>query len=152
MLALLMAAAIQAAPAEEPLTTPYRAEVTLSGVVDGDTFMIGAPLWSIAKHLRWSLREEGIDTPEHDWRAKCPAEKERGIQAIAYAQQLFAQKGWHIRAYDLKQDKYGGRLDGRIRFLDGTWYNDLMIAAGYAKPYTGEGPKPDWCSFGGERG
>jgi endonuclease YncB( thermonuclease family) len=42
-------------------------------------------------------------------------------------------------------DKYGGRVLGYIE-VDGQNLADRLIAQGLAAPYTGQGPKKDWCA------
>ncbi len=39
-------------------------------------------------------------------------------------------------------DKYGGRIDGQITLPDGRDLTKVMIAAGHAAPWQGQGPKP----------
>jgi endonuclease YncB( thermonuclease family) len=125
------------------LSAPASAD-TITNVIDGDTYQI-ATTWlpeGLAPFI--DLRLAGIDTPEKDFRAKCPAEMVLGIRAAAYARKLLrgADKvsiqytGW---------DKYGGRADGHLT-LDGQDMAEALLAAGLAKPYDGAGGKPDWCS------
>ena len=39
-------------------------------------------------------------------------------------------------------DKYGGRIDGTITLADGRNLTAVMVAAGQAAPWDGQGPKP----------
>lgn len=39
-------------------------------------------------------------------------------------------------------DKYGGRIDGQVTLPDGRNLTDVMIAAGQAAPWDGQGAKP----------
>lgn len=110
-------------------------------VVDGDTISttlnLPCPLCNV------SIRILGIDTPESTYLAKCPAEKEKGLAAKSFLTK-FAQGQTTMRVNNISWDKYGGRIDG-IVVINGINVGDEMIKQGYAKPYTGSGPKPDWC-------
>jgi endonuclease YncB( thermonuclease family) len=113
----------------------------IRGVADGDTLMstvkLPCPLCQV------SVRIRGIDTPESNYLAKCPAEKAKGLEAKAFLINLTKGKDT-MMARNIKWDKYGGRIDAIVE-IDGVNVGDLMISKGFAKPYTGSGPKPDWC-------
>ncbi len=50
----------------------------------------------------------------------------------------------------VQHDKYGGRLNATVTLTIAGNKVDLgksLIEAGYARPYFGEGPKPDWCAI-----
>ena len=122
----------------------YAAEMTLPirGVADGDTIKtmlnLPCPLCYV------SIRILGIDTPESTYLAKCPAELAKGLEAKLFLTNLV--KGHDtMTVRDVKWDKYGGRIDATVE-IDNKNVADLLIAAGLAKPYTGQGPKPNWCS------
>lgn len=111
-------------------------------VTDGDTIrssiQIACPLCNVYIRIR------GIDTPESNYLAKCPLEKERGIAAKKYLQSLFVGKK-EFMARNIEWDKYGGRILGDVE-IDGLNVAQEMIKKGHAKPYTGRGRKPDWCN------
>lgn len=116
-------------------------------VKDGDTFeLLNRRVFNTAT----SIRVLGIDTPEHDHLAKCEAERLHGIAALKYAESLVARAGSVVNLTKIKRDKFGGRFNARVTMkIDGRrvdWATEMM-AAGFARPYSGEGPKPDWCAI-----
>jgi len=114
----------------------------ITGVVDGDTIKgqlsLPCPLCSI------SIRVRGIDTPESTYLAKCAKEKDLGHKATDYVKQLISSHEI-MTVKDVKWDKYGGRIDGYV-VVDGIDIGATLIEKGLARPYTGEGPKPNWCN------
>jgi endonuclease YncB( thermonuclease family) len=117
-------------------------ELPIRKVVDGDTIStnlkIPCPLCNI------SVRIIGIDTPESTYLAKCPSELAKGLAAKAFLTN-FVIGHPTMTISKLKWDKYGGRIDAVV-IINGINVGDEMIRQGFAKPYTGTGPKPDWCS------
>jgi endonuclease YncB( thermonuclease family) len=121
---------------------------TVVRVIDGDTFVLAAK-WS-PYPLTWQVRILDIDTPEKGHLAKCPAEAEASKRASAFTSNLIARSGSKVRLNDVSHDKYGGRLDAHVTVTIGKKRADLgtlLIVAGLAQPYTGQGPKPDWCAI-----
>ena len=118
------------------MTLPIR------GIADGDTIKttlnLPCPLCYV------SIRILGIDTPESTYLAKCPAELAKGREAKRFLTDLVKGHGTMI-VRDVKWDKYGGRIDANVE-IDNKNIADLLLAAGLAKTYNGQGPKPDWCS------
>jgi micrococcal nuclease len=113
----------------------YRAKV--SRIVDGDTVWLDVDL-GFNVRVKQEFRLEGINTPE-----VVGAQKIAGLAAKAELERLLQN---NIRVVSTKTEKYG-------RYL-ATLYvtpepggqeinvNEHLIAHGFAKPYTGEGPKP----------
>lgn len=135
--ALLCAAPAFAAPAE-----------SVSRAIDGDTFVLAAK-WS-PYPLTWQIRVLGIDTPEKGHLAKCPEEAAHSVLATALANDLIKKSGGRVLLNDVQHDKYGGRLNANVTLtIQGKKadFATLMIAGGFARPYMGEGPKPDWCEI-----
>lgn len=135
--ALLLAAPALAVPAE-----------TVARVIDGDTFTLSAK-WS-PYPLVWQVRVLGIDTPEKGHLAKCAEEAALSKRASDFTANMIAGSGGKVLLTDVSHDKYGGRLDARVSVKVGGKSADLatlLIAGGYARPYSGEGPKPDWCAI-----
>jgi micrococcal nuclease len=124
-------------------STAYAADMVMPirGVADGDTIRstlkLPCPLCNV------SVRILGIDTPESNYLAKCPAEKAKGLEAKAFLINMTTGQT-EMMARGVKWDKYGGRINANVE-IDGVDVGKAMIAKGLAKPYTGEGPKPDWC-------
>ena len=120
----------------------------VSRVKDGDTF-------ELVRHRVFgnptAIRVIGVDTPEHDWRAKCPLEKQHGIDALKFATEMLAAAQNTVWLGKRKTpDKYGGRYNAKVTLLIGGQRVDwaaALIANGYGLPYDGEGKKPDWCGI-----
>jgi micrococcal nuclease len=114
----------------------------IKGGIDGDTIKttldLPCPLCNA------SVRILGIDTPEKGSRAKCAKENELAQRASAATKQLIGPVQMMI-VKDVKWDKYGGRINGTV-YINGLNIGQELIAAGFARPYTGKGPKPNWCS------
>lgn len=111
-------------------------------VTDGDTIKtsltLPCPLCDV------SIRIINIDTPESTWRAACVKERELGLQAKVFVENLV--KGHSIMTITNHDwDKYGGRINAEV-LVNGKNIGEELIKAGLAKPYTGSGPKPDWCN------
>lgn len=117
-------------------------------VIDGDTFVLDAK-WS-PYPLVWQVRILGIDTPEKGHLAKCPEEAEHSKKAMKHTADMLFLAGNKATLTQVSHDKYGGRLDAKVTLrIDGKPVDlgESLIAAGYARPYSGEGPKPDWCAI-----
>jgi len=109
--------------------------------VDGDT--ITAPLSVLPKTMPLKVRVLGIDTPEKNYLAKCELEKELGLAATELTMGL-VEEAESIQLKNIKWDKYGGRIDADV-YIDGVSLAETLVEAGLARPYTGQGEKPDWC-------
>ena len=125
-------------------STSYSADMTMDirRVVDGDTISsvidLPCPLCLV------SVRIIGIDTPESTHLAKCNKERLLGIAAKEFTKSLVGDaKTMLVR--DVKWDKYGGRIDGRVE-VNNVDIGYTLIKQGLARPYTGKGPKSNWCS------
>ena len=144
ILALLLIAASIPTSAAVPRLDPARViELEYSGVYDGDT--VNVRLNSLPEPLnRLRVRIAGIDTPELGQKAKCAYENELAKAARArLAEVLAGQPKLLLRGF--RWDKYGGRLDGTL-LVNGENVAAVMIREGHAAPYSGEGPRRDWCA------
>lgn len=149
MISLLLALAV----VQDNPAPPNDVRFVVTGVeriIDADTFVIDRK-WTPWRYLTWSVRVRGIDTPESTWRAKCAQEQALGIEATRFAESLIEQHGRKVRIRNVAFDKYGGRLVADATLSDGSSFSGHLISRGYALPYNGVGPKPDWCRIG-ERG
>lgn len=117
-------------------------QIPVVSVIDGDTFrtmlMLPPPLNKV------DIRLSGIDAPEIDWMSKCAAETQLGDEAKAYLKSLIYKTTSPVYISDFKWDKYGRRIDATV-WVSGQNVNQLMLDKGYAVPYTGNGPRHDWC-------
>lgn len=115
---------------------PYEAD--LVRVIDGDTLELDVRIWP-GMSQRINMRVDGINTPEKRTRDAC--EKEAGIAASAYAEDLVSRGG--ITVDEIHLGKYAGRVLGRV-FVGPVDFGQAMISAGHARPYHGERRGP-WC-------
>ncbi len=123
------------------LAAPARAEPlhTVISVYDGDT---------LRTREEGSVRVAGIDAPEIGWRARCPAEQSRAIQARDWLKVRTAGGVDLRRLSGPDREKYGRLL--RTPFApDGANIADELVTLGLAVRYNGRGARPDWCKVGG---
>jgi len=104
-------------------------------VIDGDTFQAEIDL-GFDTINRPIFRISGIDTPETEG-----ATKQMGQIAKTYLERTLIRDTLTIAS--IKKDKYGGRYDAIVRIGDSD-VGDRMILDGYAKAYSGKGPRPVW--------
>lgn len=118
-------------------------DVNLTRVIDGDTVAFQANWLPDPLKKELSIRVFGVDTPEKSFRAKCPAEAQRGEAATAFTKKLIleSQKRQIVL---MDWDKYGGRVLGDV-LLDGKSLRLQLIANGFAREYYGEA-KQSWCN------
>jgi len=108
---------------------PYPALV--ADVHDGDTMTVVLDLgFNIA--FRCACRCYGINAPE--------LATPEGKAAHEYALTL-VKPGDAVTVRSHGWDKYGGRFDGTVGLADGRDFGSAMVAAGFARPYFGVGPK-----------
>lgn len=107
--------------------------------IDGDTLRVEIPSMS---PLKFSIRINGIDTPEKGGRARCEREAHLARKASEFTKKLVKDlKTFKIT--NVKHDKYGGRLLADVEI------NDLDVARALqreelARIYHGEA-KLTWC-------
>jgi endonuclease YncB( thermonuclease family) len=107
-------------------------------VIDGDTFEGNAQIW-LGETIAVRVRIAGIDAPE--LHARCDDEYRRAQAARNYLVERIA--GQSVRLSDIRNDKYGGRVDARVADSTGN-VGDAMVAKGLARVYTG-GRRSGWC-------
>ncbi len=109
---------------------PYPAGVLT--VHDGDTVKVVLDLGFNISFQAW-CRCYGINAPE--------LATPEGKAALAFAETLI-KPGDLVTVRSHGWDKYGGRFDGTVGLADGRDFGSAMVAAGFARPYFGVGPKP----------
>jgi endonuclease YncB( thermonuclease family) len=118
----------------------------INRVIDGDT--IAVTITELPLNVMPSMvRVAGIDTPEADGRAKCEKERKLGLESANFTASYLKQamyEGKDIVFKNIKRDKYSSRVVGDVS-ISGMDLATILLEKGYAKPYTGKGPKPDWC-------
>ncbi len=112
-------------------------------MIDGDTVVVDAQVWPQVVIAGASIRVLGIDTPE--LRGKCETEKAMAQKAKAMMAEAFPP-GTLVQLLGVKPDKYGGRFNARVLASDGQGWAALLFETDLAAPYTGQGPKRDWCA------
>jgi micrococcal nuclease len=125
---------------EPPLVQGIR----VLSVMDGDTFAIDGRAWSPFPDLKWKIRIAGIDTPE--MKGHCPAERVAARQAKTLLTQYLRQHGNIVTLSHVHHDKYGGRFVATVNTPDGE-ASQVLLDKNLARPYTGQGHKPDWCGI-----
>lgn len=120
------------------LTGPLAAEVL--DVIDGDTLAVRVRVW-LDQEIVTRVRLTGVDTPE--LRGKCDREREMAGNARQALIGLLAQK--NIRLFDVRHDKYAGRVLARAVTADGVDISKFLIEKGMARPYAGNA-RQSWCS------
>ena len=99
-------------------------------VVDGDTYDLVVDLgFHVSINVR--IRLKGIDTPEI-YHASCPAEKEHGMQAKAFAEELVLNRWVTLRSWKGRRGKYGRWL-GDLITENGESLTAMLRHAGFVK-------------------
>jgi micrococcal nuclease len=109
----------------------YEYKATLLAVVDGDTIDVDIDL-GLDVHIRGRVRLNGCDAPEK----RTP----EGMAALTFTRAWLATAAQPFIIRTHKREKFGRYL---ADVLDEE--RDLvadLIAAGHAKPWDGQGPKP----------
>jgi len=130
---------------------PYQATIVV--LHDGDTIDVSIVLWKARLRAkgdidlgfnvhrspagiileRQSVRLYGCNAPE----LATPA----GKAALAFLETVL-KVGDVVTLLSHGWDKYGGRIDGAVTLPDGRDLTQVMIAAGHAAPWDGQGVKP----------
>ncbi|MCE9507784.1 MAG: thermonuclease family protein [Alphaproteobacteria bacterium] len=137
LLSLTFSAA-EASPRQEVLQGPMTGEVL--NVLDGDTVNVKIRVW-IGQEIETSLRIEGIDAPEI--KGKCEKERTLAEAARQEVERLLSDN--LIRVYNVRLEKYAGRVMAEAQTTQGIDIGKHMIEKGLARPYHGEKRQP-WCS------
>jgi micrococcal nuclease len=122
-------AACSPVSAEEMLPGPYPVEIVR--VIDGDTVEARIHIWLGLDQIT-HIRLRGIDAPE--LHGHCPGEREAAVAARDHLAYLLDMGP--VTVTEISKDKYGGRIDARLRRPDGTDISAIMLKAGHALPST----------------
>ena len=109
-------------------------------VLDGDTVNVKVRVW-IGQEVETSIRIAGIDAPE--MKGKC--EKERTLAEEARQTVIRLLSDNQIQIYNIRLEKYAGRVMAQVQTAGGVDIGKYMIEKGLARPYHGEKRQP-WCS------
>ena len=124
-------------------TTPFVPQIRVCKVIkvyDGDSITVAAKLHESFSVNRFSVRLNGIDTPE--MRAQNENEKKRAIIAKDFLEKRILNQTVYLE--DVGLEKYGRLLATVIH--DGNNINEMMIENNHAYRYTGGKKKtpPEW--------
>lgn len=122
IIALLLAASPVHA---EVLAGPYPAEIVR--VIDGDTVEARIRVW-LGLDVTTSIRIRDIDAPE--LRGDC---SEAGAASRDHLIHLLGSAP--VSVSNIKNDKYGGRVDAAITLSDGRDVATALLATGHAIPW-----------------
>jgi len=106
---------------------------------DADTITVNIPGWPDIIGKKIGVRVNGIDTPE--MRGGTEATKQLARQAQKYVE-IILKDADKIILRNMERGKYF-RIVADVE-LDGADLGELLIRRGYARPYDGKGPRPDW--------
>ena len=138
LLSLLVFASAEASPRQEVVRGPLTGDVLQ--VLDGDTFNVNLHVW-IGQNIETSVRIDGIDAPE--MKGKCT--KERNMAESARQEVLKLLSNGQVKIYDIRLEKYAGRVLAKAETSDGVNIGQYLIKKGLAREYHGEKRQP-WCS------
>ncbi|MGE5506265.1 MAG: thermonuclease family protein [Actinomycetota bacterium] len=127
-----------AGPAAARDQVPGPVEAELVRVIDGDTIVVRAKLWPNLL-AETHVRLLGVDAPE--LKGRCDAERELAEKARTFVAGRLENAA--IRLFDVRPDKYGGRVLARVE-AGGKDLADQLLAAGLARPYHGR-RREGWC-------
>lgn len=115
-------------------------------IIDGDTIAINIQKESpLIQKLGLNVRIKGIDAPERGSKAKCEKERIKAEEAQKFVNELVGVIGEkELLLSEVKNDKYGGRIVANVK-VSGVDIAKALLNRGLAVPYTGEGPKHNWC-------
>jgi len=108
----------------------YEYTAVVTRVVDGDTYDLTIDL-GFHVSVRERIRLRGIDTPEI-YHPSCPAEKQHGQQAKAFAESQVLGRQVVLKTYKDRTGKYGRWL-GDIILQDGSSLVSLLVINGFKK-------------------
>lgn len=135
--AFAVLALVNSAHAEESLPGPI--EATLIEVIDGDTVRVRAHIW-LGQEMETLVRLDGIDAPELAGRC----ERERILARQARDRLSAELAGGPVRLWNVRPDKYWGRVVAAVMDPAGRDPGEALVEAGLARPYDG-GKRAGWC-------
>lgn len=133
------AAASAFSPRRDVIQGPITGEVL--DILDGDTVAVRVHVW-IGQTIETHVRIDGIDTPEI--KGKCEKERLMAQSAKQEIARLLASSGT-INLFDIKLEKYAGRVLAKASNDQGVNIAEHMISKGLARPYAGA-KRAGWCS------
>jgi len=123
--------------AAEVLSGPVAAQVLR--VLDGDTIAVRVRIWP-GHQVETLVRLKGIDAPE--LKARCERERVLAHGALRFLEAHVGERA--IWLTDIHLGKYAGRVLARVTMATGADLSAQLMAAGFARAYTG-GRRASWC-------
>lgn len=120
-----------------------RHPVDVIRTIDGDTFEARVHL-APGVEPTTRIRLRGIDAPE--LKASCPQELQMAEAATAALRSLLGQGDVNI--FNIRPDKYAGRVVADVETRRGGNISTAMLTAGHARTYGG-GHRNGWCANAG---
>jgi micrococcal nuclease len=137
-LSLSHPSAIAANEIDHTLPGPLRAEVLR--VLDGDSMRVRVQIW-LGQNIETTVRIEGLDTAE--LRGRCERERDLAYAAKNRLAELVGHEP--IMLYNIRSDKYGGRVIADVFTTSNLPVAKNLIAENLGRPYAG-GKRQSWCT------
>ncbi|HOY47714.1 MAG TPA: thermonuclease family protein [Alphaproteobacteria bacterium] len=118
----------------------FAVPATVGYIFDGDTFSAQVKLEDDIK-ISVRVRILDIDAPEIS--GKCDSEIRDALRAKKRLEELLPI-GSNVDLQDVKDDKYLGRIDARVKNTDGVDISSTMIKEKLVRKYGG-GKRYGWC-------
>lgn len=118
----------------------YAVPATVEYVFDGDTF---AAKVKLEDDIKISVRVRILDIDAPEINGKCDSEIKAAKSAKNRLQELLPL-GSTIELYEIKDDKYLGRIDAHVKTSSGVNVSDVMIKEKLVRKYGG-GHRFGWC-------
>lgn len=98
-----------------------------------------AHIW-LGTAIETSIRIDGIDAPEI--KGKC--KKETAMAKAARQEIVMLTKNGAVAIYNIRHEKYAGRVLAEVKTVDGTDLVQHMLDKRLARPYQGQ-KRQGWC-------
>lgn len=118
----------------------YALPAIVDRVLDGDTFAARVNLADDTE-VTVKVRLLDVDTPEIN--GLCQSEIDKAYKAKNRTAQLLPV-GSAVELSDIKDDKYLGRIDARVRISDGRDLSDILVKEKLGRKYDGK-KRQSWC-------
>lgn len=118
----------------------FAVRAVVDRVLDGDTFAAKVLLEDDTQ-ITVRVRVLGVDTPEIN--GLCQYEKDTALLAKNRTAQLLPV-GSVVELSEIKDDKYLGRIDARVKTSNGQELAEILIKEKLGRPYDG-GRRATWC-------
>jgi endonuclease YncB( thermonuclease family) len=120
---------------------------TVNYIVDGDTFSASV---NLTDDVKISVRVRIIDIDAPELHGECDREIKMAHDAKRRLGELLPD-GATVSLSEIKDDKYLGRIDARVRNASGTDVGHVLVGEKLARKYSGK-KRGAWCSAAEIRG